>query len=289
MISSIPRAYPHQALSPTTRSEPPSSKPSNSESESGPHSSGNWIYPSEHQFFTAVLRKHNPESLSTTSTGPSPADSLARTIPSIIPIHNAVNERAWSLIQQWEKPFSPPLPPPPPDNTLARNRLPTTTKTANPPICTGPKLLSFRGLGSGPPASDLSSSSSSSSGGAGAGAVLGLLTDYLNLLDPTTGLSPKARWNALLGYQVPFDRHDWVVQRCGGETVEYVIDFYQGRGGGGTRGGAGRAIGSSSSTATTLNFYLDVRPKLNSWEGCKTRARGWWDWGTGFISGKGTK
>ena len=65
-------------------------------------------------------------------------------------------------------------------------------------------------------------------------------------------MSPKARFNSILGYQAPFDRHDWVVERCGGERVEYVIDFYQGRGSQVNRG---------------LNFYLDVRPKLSSWEG----------------------
>mgnify|MGYP002379614640 CR=1 FL=1 len=28
-------------------------------------------------------------------------------------------------------------------------------------------------------------------------------------------------------YKLPFDRHDWIVDRCGTE-VRYVIDFYQG-------------------------------------------------------------
>lgn len=70
-------------------------------------------------------------------------------------------------------------------------------------------------------------------------------------------MSPKARINTFLGYQAPFDRHDWVVDRCGKE-IEYIIDFYAGRNGG---GGAGK-----------LSFYLDVRPKLNTWEGVKMRA-----------------
>jgi cytochrome c heme-lyase len=67
-------------------------------------------------------------------------------------------------------------------------------------------------------------------------------------------MSPKARFNTLLGYQAPFDRHDWVVDRCG-KDIEYIIDFYSGRSNGGP-----------------LSFYLDVRPKLNSWEGIKMRA-----------------
>ena len=64
-----------------------------------------------------------------------------------------------------------------------------------------------------------------------------------------------------MGYQPPFDRHDWVVDRCG-TKIEYVIDFYAGR----DEGKVGKA----------LNFYLDVRPKLNSWEGVKTRVAKFW-------------
>ena len=41
----------------------------------------------------------------------------------------------------------------------------------------------------------------------------------------------KARVNTMLGYSAPFDRHDWVVSRCGKE-VTYLIDFYQARAGG---------------------------------------------------------
>lgn len=70
-------------------------------------------------------------------------------------------------------------------------------------------------------------------------------------------MSPKARINTLLGFTAPFDRHDWVVDRCG-TRVEYIIDFYAGRARGGGPGGP--------------SFYLDVRPKLNSWEGVRMRA-----------------
>lgn len=70
-------------------------------------------------------------------------------------------------------------------------------------------------------------------------------------------MSPRARLNTLLGYTAPFDRHDWVVDRCG-TKVEYVIDFYTGK-------GDGNGI-------KPMSFYLDVRPKLNSWEGVRMRA-----------------
>ena len=38
----------------------------------------------------------------------------------------------------------------------------------------------------------------------------------------------KARIYAWLGYKAPFDRHDWVVSRCGKE-VRYLIDYYNGK------------------------------------------------------------
>lgn len=82
-----------------------------------------------------------------------------------------------------------------------------------------------------------------------------------NIVNPYSPLTPRARWKSLIGYQEPFDRHDWVVQRCDGSEVEYVIDFYQGRGGAGP-----------------VSFYLDVRPKLNCWEGVRLRVRRFWGW-----------
>jgi cytochrome c heme-lyase len=132
-------------------------------------------------FFEALRRKnHSP---------------LPSTIASIVPIHNAVNERAWSrILVDWEM------------------RSPSAM-AANAP-CGGPRLRSFSG--------------------------------------DSGKLTPRARWYGWLGYERPFDRHDWVVERCSGESIEYVIDFYRGKGGG-------------------VSFYLDVRPKLNSWAGWKMR------------------
>jgi cytochrome c heme-lyase len=77
-----------------------------------------------------------------------------------------------------------------------------------------------------------------------------------SFLGDSSKISPRARFNTILGYTAPFDRHDWVIDRCG-TRVEYVIDFYQGK----SKGNDGK-----------LNMYLDVRPKLNTIEGCKMRA-----------------
>ncbi len=60
--------------------------------------------------------------------------------------------------------------------------------------------------------------------------------------------SPKARLYTLLGYEAPFDRHDWQVDRCG-EQVRYVIDYYS------QPPRSGAAVGG---------LYLDVRPALDS-------------------------
>lgn len=60
--------------------------------------------------------------------------------------------------------------------------------------------------------------------------------------------TPRARFRSLLGYELPFDRHDWMVDRCGRE-VHYVIDYYDG-------GPADPKTGDFA--------LLDVRPALDS-------------------------
>ncbi|KAK5110125.1 hypothetical protein LTR62_006259 [Meristemomyces frigidus] len=185
-ISTIPRALPDQPqdLPGTTKRVIETSAshgvPANSEKDTGhDRESGNWIYPSQEMFFAAMRRKGH--------------EADANDMQSIVPIHNAVNERAWAEIKQWEQ-------------------------GRGSEACGGPKLVSFAG--------------------------------------DSKALTPRARWNStILGYQTPFDRHDWIIDRCG-KQVEYVIDFYSGKETGANKG---------------LNFYLDVRPKLNSWEGVKMR------------------
>lgn len=62
-------------------------------------------------------------------------------------------------------------------------------------------------------------------------------------------------------YTPPFDRHDWIVDRCGTQ-VRYVIDFYTGK--------------SNPNFPGAPTFYLDVRPALDNWESIKTRLAGLW-------------
>eukprot|EP01083_Nonionella_stella_P026202 72108_1 len=59
--------------------------------------------------------------------------------------------------------------------------------------------------------------------------------------------SPKAKFLHWLGYPLPFDRHDWVVNRCGKE-VTYIIDYYGGNFG--------------KSAPINGGLVIDCRPKL---------------------------
>lgn len=230
-ISTIPRA----SLSPTTTtpnpaSTPSTAPPSNHESETGTSPSGHWVYPSERQFFDAMARKgHQPQH----------AD-----MATIVPIHNAVNERAWREICAWEKPYG------------AKK-------------CGGPRLVSF--LGRGGSVTDTASSSPTSTSPS---ANQRMWTDWLHSIWGHENMTPRARWRTLMGYLPPFDRHDWVIDRCG-THIEYVIDFYSGKPAEGLSqvqtGDANAAAGGAAGSPQKLSFYLDVRPKLNSWEGWKMR------------------
>ncbi|CAF3319447.1 unnamed protein product [Rotaria socialis] len=75
--------------------------------------------------------------------------------------------------------------------------------------------------------------------------------------------SPRARIRNWLGYQLPFDRHDWIVDRCG-QRVRYIIDYYD----------------SEKVDHDTLTFtILDVRPAFDSFGAAWDRTRAaWWRW-----------
>ena len=84
VVSSIPRSS----------SPGPSSCPVNHEVETGSDgASGNWIYPSEKMFFEAMRRKGHES-------------ARVADMKTVVPIHNAVNERAWAEIKTWEAPYN---------------------------------------------------------------------------------------------------------------------------------------------------------------------------------------
>lgn len=78
-VSTIPRAFDEDAGA---------GRLSNNEQESGASAGGNWIYPSQKMFFDAMRRKQY--------------DPQERDMASVVPIHNAVNERVWREIKAWE-------------------------------------------------------------------------------------------------------------------------------------------------------------------------------------------
>uniref|UniRef100_A0A2K6MK90 Holocytochrome c-type synthase n=1 Tax=Rhinopithecus bieti TaxID=61621 RepID=A0A2K6MK90_RHIBE len=74
--------------------------------------------------------------------------------------------------------------------------------------------------------------------------------------------SPRARIRSWMGYELPFDRHDWIINRCGTE-VRYVIDYYDG----------GEVNKDYQFT------ILDVRPALDSLSAVWDRMKvAWWRW-----------
>ncbi|CAL8400475.1 holocytochrome c-type synthase [Gadus morhua] len=74
--------------------------------------------------------------------------------------------------------------------------------------------------------------------------------------------SPRARIRSWMGYELPFDRHDWIVDRCGRE-VRYVIDYYDGE------------INKENYQFSNL----DVRPAIDSLDAVWDRVKvAWWRW-----------
>lgn len=73
-------------------------------------------------------------------------------------------------------------------------------------------------------------------------------------------------------YELPFDRHDWVVDRCGRE-VRYIIDYYD--------------IGDEDAYKRGEFVYLDVRPAMDSFQAVLDRARVCVLRWSLYISGKG--
>lgn len=161
--------------------------------------SNNWVYPSPRMFYTAMHRK---------GTAPSPS-----TIPSILAIHNYLNERVWEeIMTKWER--------------LYRDE------------CAHPKLKRFAGM-------------------------------------PGTE-SPRARMMRWWSGVQPFDRHDWIVDRCGRE-VRYVIDYYGVDEEEGDKNSSG--MGNVNIKDDAAVFYVDIRPALDSFSALRDRIKvAWREW-----------
>lgn len=100
VVSTIPRTTGTSSVCPVDHGDG-EVKPANHEMETGLDPSGNWVYPSEKMFFDAMKRKGY--------------DARVADMKTVVPIHNAVNEKAWEQIKKWEAPYlaDSKYPPPP--------------------------------------------------------------------------------------------------------------------------------------------------------------------------------
>jgi len=82
--------------------------------------------------------------------------------------------------------------------------------------------------------------------------------------------SPRARFRAALGYDLPFDRHDWIIDR-NGRHVRYIIDYYD--------------VGDEHGYKTGEFVELDVRPAFDSLDSMIQRSKAAaWRWAIGAVS-----
>ena len=82
---------------------------------------------------------------------------------------------------------------------------------------------------------------------------------FRNILKKAPSLSLSL---VVYSYELPFDRHDWIVDRCG-RRIRYIIDYY----------------GCEPQPNNSVPIYLDVRPALDSFSAVWDRTRAaWWRW-----------
>lgn len=221
----------------------------------------NWVYPSPASFYSALQRKdRNPN---------------ARDMGIVVPIHNAVNERVWNQVLEWER----------------------EAMGLDPGQDPGSKLVSFVGK------------PKEVSPRARWKTLIGCVVGVLAFCSWRARLSdsPHAR-----SYTAPFDRHDWLVDRPvvspspsfpttstttsssspdGGDQpssirVRYVIDFYTGRGTGllappppPPSAAANDGPAPEAMFRPNLAFFIDCRPALDGWEGVRMRFNRYWGLG----------
>jgi cytochrome c heme-lyase len=103
-----------------------------------------------------------------------------------------------------------------------------------------------------------------SAGSAGGGTDTALATPkLLKFQGRPTDLSPKAALkHYLLGHPLPYDRHDWVIERPDGSTVRYVIDYYHDESR--ARDDPDSARPALDAPGSTNSLLVDVRPALDT-------------------------
>ncbi|GAA5838627.1 hypothetical protein JCM9279_003808 [Rhodotorula babjevae] len=259
-VSSIPRWLPptSSSSSPSTSAAPapapapapasaadapPSACPMHeSERAAAVPSEDNWVYPSPASFYSALERKNrNPN---------------ARDMGIVVPIHNAVNERVWNQVLEWER------------EALGLPR----------GVDPGSKLVSFVGK------------PKEVSPRARWKTLIGYTAPFDRhdwLVDrPVVPPSPSSS-SADASSSTAADP-----SQPSSVRVRYVIDFYTGRGTGLLAPPPPPSSSSSSSAAApapeanfrpNLAFFIDCRPALDGWEGLRMRFNRYW----GLAQGDG--
>ncbi|GAA6048533.1 hypothetical protein JCM3770_006540 [Rhodotorula araucariae] len=241
-VSSIPRWLPPSssaaAASPSIASQPgpapasahsdvpPSACPMHeSERAAALPNEENWVYPSPASFYSALQRKErNPQ---------------ARDMGIVVPIHNAVNERVWNQVLDWER----------------------EAMGLKPGEETGSKLVSFVGK-----PKEVSPRARWKS-------LIGYTAPFDRhdwLVDrpvrPPTASSPAPSTPS------PSDAPESV-------RIRYVIDFYTGRGAGLLTPPPPAGQAPEENFRPNLAFFIDCRPALDGWEGVRMRFNRYWGLG----------
>ena len=200
---------------------------------------GNWEYPSPQQMYNAMIRKGYDDT---------PEDA----VESMVAVHNFLNEGAWAEIVGWERRFSRGLSQgwkacQQGEEGFAAN----ADRIASPKDMVAPKLLRFQGR-----PNDMTPKAR--------------ILEFVGRLYPQKFRSvPRKRCTdenvrLILEYssELPFDRHDWYVQRTNQgqvKEVRYVIDYYS---------------GPPEPTGQPV-FYLDVRPAVDGPTAAAERMMRW--------------
>jgi len=85
-------------------------------------------------------------------------------------------------------------------------------------------------------------------------------------------ISPLARFKStFMGYPKPFDRHDWILDRCGQKQQRYIIDYYYVD----DEGADQLEFDKEKGFAKPKHVYIDARPALDDFGSIYDRAMYW--------------
>ncbi|CAG7854011.1 SubName: Full=Uncharacterized protein {ECO:0000313/EMBL:CCA73264.1} [Serendipita indica DSM 11827] len=75
--------------------------------------------------------------------------------------------------------------------------------------------------------------------------------------------SPSAMWAVFMGHKPPYERQDWIIDRCG-HVNRYIIDFYR------------RPRDPKDPNSPEDKLVVYARPSVRDWDGAKLRMRRGW-------------